>query len=222
MQQIIILTKYNEIFRNISNFINISKLANKVIQIDNVNNIKSIVKTKDIIVVSNTDYLREIKNEITHLPKINIIAIIDNNFGINDYNFISSYCVLPLNLPELLIKIKLYVNDINNENSEIRINNLYLRLNFEEIKLFDSNLSTEINFTQKEGSILKILFQNYPNELNKHEILQYVWGHDNIDSKVLESHISNIRKKLSDHNLNLEIVLQHKNYKLVINDNVNN
>ncbi len=54
----------------------------------------------------------------------------------------------------------------------------------------------EINLTHKEYEILLLLAQNKGHILSRDYIMNSIWGYTELDSRVLDNHMKNLRKKL--------------------------
>ncbi|WP_418223021.1 response regulator transcription factor [Clostridium isatidis] len=76
------------------------------------------------------------------------------------------------------------------------------RLDFEKLSL---DLSTykayisgnEIELTLKEFNILRLLINSYPGVVSRELLIEKVWGYDYYgDTRVIDTHVKNIRKKL--------------------------
>lgn len=78
-------------------------------------------------------------------------------------------------------------------------------LSFEKLSLdlntYQAFLDNEvIELTLKEFNILKTLIENYPHVVTRENLLDSVWGYDYYgDTRVVDAHIKNIRKKLEFH-----------------------
>ncbi len=64
--------------------------------------------------------------------------------------------------------------------------------------LHDKKSSKTVTLTEKEASILKKLFQTWPDDVTKESLLMEVWGlQPDISTHTLETHIYRLRQKLS-------------------------
>lgn len=76
------------------------------------------------------------------------------------------------------------------------------RLDFEKLSLDLSRYKAytsgnEIELTLKEFNILKLLINNYPGVVSRELLIEKVWGYDYYgDTRVIDTHVKNIRKKL--------------------------
>ncbi|MBY7043927.1 response regulator transcription factor, partial [Clostridium botulinum] len=76
-------------------------------------------------------------------------------------------------------------------------------LTFEEITIYPSNYKTlvnnkEIELTYKEFQILEILISNAGRVFSRESLLNQIWGYDYFgDTRVIDTHIKNLRQKLN-------------------------
>ncbi|MDU5119211.1 MAG: response regulator transcription factor, partial [Clostridium botulinum] len=76
-------------------------------------------------------------------------------------------------------------------------------LTFEEITIYPSNYKTlvnskEIELTYKEFQILEILILNVGRVFSRESLLNQIWGYDYFgDTRVIDTHIKNLRQKLN-------------------------
>ncbi len=76
-------------------------------------------------------------------------------------------------------------------------------LTFEEITIYLSNYKTlvnnkEIELTYKEFQILEILISNVGRVFSRESLLNQIWGYDYFgDTRVIDTHIKNLRQKLN-------------------------
>ncbi|CBZ03801.1 response regulator transcription factor [Clostridium botulinum] len=76
-------------------------------------------------------------------------------------------------------------------------------LTFEEITIYPSNYKTlvnnkEIELTYKEFQILEILISNVGRVFSRESLLNQIWGYDYFgDTRVIDTHIKNLRQKLN-------------------------
>ncbi len=81
--------------------------------------------------------------------------------------------------------------------------------------LQDNQSFKTITLTEKEASILKKLFQTWPNDVTKERLLIEVWGiQPDISTHTLETHIYRIRQKLSSLSVNPIIQTTERGYLL--------
>ena len=106
------------------------------------------------------------------------------------------YLTKPFSIKELIARIRALLRRYNSDNSKDFFIFDDLKINFDEMKVIVEN--EEIQFTKKEFQILEYLVRNKGIVLKREKILMAVWGlsDDNENSRSLDVHINNIRKKL--------------------------
>jgi len=106
------------------------------------------------------------------------------------------YLTKPFSMKELIARIRALLRRYNSDNSKDFFIFDDLKINFDEMKVIVEN--EEIQFTKKEFQILEYLVRNKGIVLKREKILMAVWGlsYDNENSRSLDVHINNIRKKL--------------------------
>lgn len=63
------------------------------------------------------------------------------------------------------------------------------------------NGKSRFSLTEKEASLIMVLYENYPNALSKKELLKKVWDYDiTMDTHTLETHIYRLRQKINNGN----------------------
>lgn len=69
--------------------------------------------------------------------------------------------------------------------------------------------------TEKETTILKFLYQAFPDEVTKSQILSEVWGFQNgVSTHTLETHVYRLRQKINQFNKNQLVLTTEKGYRL--------
>ena len=90
-------------------------------------------------------------------------------------------------------------------------------LSFEPINktLSETGSNSAQLLTEKETTILKFLYQAFPDDISKAEILAEVWGFQNtVSTHTLETHIYRLRQKIT-HLTDKQVVLTtEKGYRL--------
>ncbi|MDO4748781.1 MAG: response regulator transcription factor [Eubacteriales bacterium] len=107
------------------------------------------------------------------------------------------YVVKPFPLPVLYEKVNAL---IKRSKGLVRLpqfytNNLTLNPNNGKVVSFGE----ELTLTSKEFSILKLLFENKGKIVTRDSIIRKLWGYDcDIDERIIDTHIKNLRKALKD------------------------
>ena len=87
-------------------------------------------------------------------------------------------------------------------------------LNVDSYEVLKNN--EKIELTMREYQILKLLMENPNKVFSREKLLNNIWKYDNwVDENVINTHISNIRKKL---NCNCIETIRSIGYKLVSNN----
>ena len=154
-----------------------------------------------------TDVCREIRKS-SNVPIIMLTAkgetvdkIIGLEIGADDY--ISK----PFSPREVVTRIKTVLRrisypDTKKANNVLSLDNLKINIDNHEVHI-DNNL---LNITPKEIKILYILALNKGSTLTREYILSEVWGYDYFgDTRVVDTQIKRLRKKLDMENLNWKI-----------------
>lgn len=154
-----------------------------------------------------TDVCKEIR-KYSNVPIIMLTAkgetvdkIIGLEIGADDY--ISK----PFSPREVVTRIKTVLRRISypgtkKTNNVLSLDNLKINIDNHEVHI-DNNL---LNITPKEIKILYILALNKGSTLTREYILSEVWGYDYFgDTRVVDTQIKRLRKKLDMENLNWEI-----------------
>jgi two-component system alkaline phosphatase synthesis response regulator PhoP len=109
------------------------------------------------------------------------------------------YMTKPFSLRELLARIRALLRrteDRSKEVQQVRIGDVVL--NF---KKFEARKNDEmLEFTPLEYQLLQYLVRERGAVLSRNEILDHIWGEDNVvvTSRTIDSHIANIRKKIEN------------------------
>ncbi|MGL4656005.1 MAG: response regulator transcription factor [Sarcina sp.] len=106
------------------------------------------------------------------------------------------YIIKPFSFNVLIKRVKVALK------RSVAINEDKENMVFEDLRL---NLNTfkgyfkeeELDLTLKEFNILKLLMEMYPSVVSRDILLDKVWGYDYFgDTRVIDTHIKNIRKKI--------------------------
>ncbi len=127
---------------------------------------------------------------------------------------------------EALQSLKVFVKPIKvldlyeevSKKTKIKHNNSNISLDKSSLSIINSK-GVFIKLTEKEFKLIELFFYNYGKPIKKSFILQEVWSLetdkvDTLDTRVLETLISKIRRKIRAKNLSLTIVKSEKGYSL--------
>ncbi len=99
------------------------------------------------------------------------------------------------------------------------VNDLSININHSDFSLVDKK-GKKLNLTEKEFKLVEILLVNDKKALNKKNLLYKVWGipsekADSLNTRVLETLISRIRKKIIFSKINIKIIKNKSGYILI-------
>ena len=99
------------------------------------------------------------------------------------------------------------------------VNDLSININHSDFSLVDKK-GKKLNLTEKEFKLVEILLGNNKKALNKKNLLHKVWGihsekADSLNTRVLETLISRIRKKIIFSKINIKIIKNKSGYILI-------
>ncbi|PAB58841.1 response regulator transcription factor [Anaeromicrobium sediminis] len=124
------------------------------------------------------------------------------------------YVTKPFSVKELLARVRAVLRryDKNHKNNnEIAIKDLTINLDSHEVRRNEKN----IDLTNKEFELLKVLIENKGKVLNRNFLLDHVWGYDYFgDSRTVDVHIRYLRKKIEDTNNEFIETVRGVGYKL--------
>ncbi|WP_425388490.1 response regulator transcription factor [Bacillus solimangrovi] len=132
------------------------------------------------------------------VPIIMLTALEDDLDQIKGFELgVDDYITKPFSF-QILIK---RVEAVLRRNNQIKINNLSkltyknLLLNLQSFEAYDE--SELIDLTMKEFELLQILMENIGKVITREVMLDKLWGYNYYgDSRVIDTHIKNLRKKL--------------------------
>ncbi|WP_086314087.1 two-component system, OmpR family, response regulator Irr [Enterococcus sp. 7F3_DIV0205] len=142
--------------------------------------------------ITGIDILKEVR-KTSNVPVIMLTAIDDEYTQLVSFNhLINDYVVKPFS-PVILMKRIENVLRMNRPSAVIELEG-YL-INLEDcIVTYEGQ---EITLTKKEYEILAVLVKRAGNLVTREQLVYQVWGYDDyMDSRILDNHMKNLRKKL--------------------------
>ena len=175
----------------------IIKVANKILE----DTIQYYINTKLSSIQDNIEIIEDtLITEDTNLTK-NTIILTSNKYITDSSRYANNninIVYMPFNINVLINKIE----EIQNKKEVYYYDNMILEISFNKGTLkYKDKL---IEYTIIESLILKLLFINKNKEISKEEISTSIWG-NNLSTKLLDTHIYNIRQKLQKNTINLQI-----------------
>jgi DNA-binding response OmpR family regulator len=127
------------------------------------------------------------------------------------------YVTKPFSLRELMARVKAIFR--RTEDHFLELNHYHIGEVEIDFKKFEARkVDKKIEFTPFEFRILKLLIEKKGTVLSRNEILDLIWGADNltVTSRTIDSHIANIRKKVEQDPAKPEFILSIRGmgYKL--------
>ena len=126
----------------------------------------------------------------------------------------NDYITKPLRLGELIARIRTQLRQFRaSDDARFEIGNLSFVPANKMLHEIGSDRMQAL--TEKEATILKLLYRAFPNDVTKDELLAEVWGFQNgVSTHTLETHIYRLRQKIS-HLTKKQLVLTiEKGYRL--------
>ncbi|MFK4416631.1 two-component system response regulator VanR [Bacillus sp. RC251] len=108
---------------------------------------------------------------------------------------IDDYITKPFSFHVLIRRVEAVLRRSNDKSLDNHFVFKELRVDADAYKVYVNEV--EISLTTKEFEILQLLLQNERKVLLRESIVEKVWGYDYIgESRIIDTHIKNIRKKL--------------------------
>ena len=148
--------------------------------------------------ISGIDLCKELKLANPSIPIIMLTAKSNDLDEITGFNSgANDYIRKPFNPKILLLRIKSLLS--RKEKHQVNIDeNSYLDLSKKQV--FNNN--SPINLSPKEYELLLYLAENKNRYFSREQLIEYIWGFDfNGDFRTVDTHITNLRKKLQLENL---------------------
>lgn len=143
--------------------------------------------------VSGLDVLKKIR-QTSEVPIIMLTAMDDEYTQLISFNHtISDYVVKPFS-PLILMKRIENVLRQTQAPKEIQIGQLRIDID-NSTAYFDQEV---LSLTKTEYDILELLAKRRGNLVTRDNLMMSIWGYSELDSRVLDNHIKNIRKKIPD------------------------
>lgn len=148
--------------------------------------------------ISGIDLCKELKLANPSTPIIMLTAKSHDLDEITGFNSgADDYMRKPFNPKILLLRIKSLLS--RKEKHQVKIDeNSYLDLSKKQV--FNNN--SPINLSPKEYELLLYLGENKDRYFSREQLIEYIWGFDfDGDFRTVDTHITNLRKKLQLENL---------------------
>jgi DNA-binding response OmpR family regulator len=126
----------------------------------------------------------------------------------------NDYITKPLRLGDLVARIRTQLRQFRTlDDARFEIGNLSFVPANKMLHEIDSDRKQAL--TEKEATILKFLYQAFPNDVTKDELLAEVWGFQNgVSTHTLETHIYRLRQKISRLTKKQLVLTIEKGYRL--------
>ena len=103
------------------------------------------------------------------------------------------YMVKPISMRELVLRVKLRINNKKAINKSLKFDNLSISEESREV----TEDNVKISLTPKEFDLLVFLSSNPGQVFSREQVLSTVWGYDFIgDSRTIDTHIKKLREKI--------------------------
>lgn len=140
----------------------------------------------------------ELIRKESDVPLIMITALFEEDYQIKGLDLkADDYITKPFSMPILLRKIEAILRRCqqSNKKSIIRYNNITLNIS-EHLVYADKKV---ISLTAKEFEIIRTFLENPGIVITRDSLLEKIWQYEYVENeRVVDNHIKNIRKKLTD------------------------
>ena len=144
-----------------------------------------------IPIYSGLEVLQEIRLT-SKVPVMMLTAVSDEYTQLVSFNhLISDYVVKPFS-PLILVKRVENILRNSSDESSIRIGEVTIQVDKGLVYLGNE----VVNLTKKEYEVLYYLAKHGGQIVSRDQLMLGIWGYTELDSRVLDNHIKNIRKKL--------------------------
>ena len=141
--------------------------------------------------MSGLDFLKEIR-KTSQIPVMILTALDDEYTQLVSFNhLISDYVTKPFS-PLILVKRIENILRRNTVASEITVGELTVSIDDCTVYWQEEKMP----LTKKEYEILQALAKRKDHLVTRDQLMNTIWGYSELDSRVLDNHIKNIRKKI--------------------------
>ena len=141
--------------------------------------------------MSGLDVLKEIR-KTSQIPVMILTALDDEYTQLVSFNhLISDYVTKPFS-PQILVKRIENILRRNTVASEITVGDLTVSIDDCTVYWQEEKMP----LTKKEYEILQALAKRKDHLVTRDQLMNTIWGYSELDSRVLDNHIKNIRKKI--------------------------
>lgn len=164
--------------------------------------------------ISGEDLLKRIRNDEKN-NDIEIIIVSAKNSLLNKVD------LLDLGADDFISKPFEVLELISRVNARIRRHKISNILTYRDLTIYVSKNeiyrdNTLINLTKNEFQIFLYLFKHLDKVVSRDELFEYLWGNNgNYESRVIDVHIKEIRKKLNDSKYHYISSVYGEGYKLI-------
>lgn len=136
------------------------------------------------------DFVKLVRKKDKNVKIIMLTALQEEYDEVKGFDIgVNDYITKPFSFKVLLKRVEAQFKD---DSDVIIVDNIVLDEKGHVVKVDDKI----IDLTLKEFEILKLLMSNLNSVVSREQLLDNVWGYDYFgDSRVIDSHIKNIRKK---------------------------
>jgi DNA-binding response OmpR family regulator len=119
------------------------------------------------------------------------------------------YLTKPFSMRELIARVRALLRRAGNHKQSAEVFTFgHIRVDFNTRRVFCKDVP--VNLTGTEFAILKLLIDERPNAISRDKILNDIWGYTFCpDSRIVDTHILNIRKKLECDPRNPDYIKTH-------------
>jgi DNA-binding response OmpR family regulator len=152
-------------------------------------------------VMDGYEVCRELRNEGNRTPIIMLTAknqeidkVLGLELGADDY------VTKPFSLRELMARVKAVTRRTGERTEDLLDTYSFGRIELDFKKYEAKKKGKKLEFTSLQFHILKLLIRNKGEVLSRNELLDEIWGRNNvwISHRTIDSHMANIRKKIED------------------------